>query len=106
MNVRNVDVGRVWDCILYICASEEGGDGGSVVSEAISLLAYTLRLQMNVGQHNTWSSSLLIVNLFVYYESRKREPDKTEDVQNVIFFFWGRFRDETLYLGSCWLLKI
>ncbi len=27
MKVRNMDVGRVWDGILYECVSEEGGDG-------------------------------------------------------------------------------
>ncbi len=27
MNVRSVDVGSVWDCMLCTCVSEEGGDG-------------------------------------------------------------------------------
>ena len=36
-------VGRVWDCMLCICVREEGWDGESVVSEALSLLSYTLR---------------------------------------------------------------
>jgi hypothetical protein len=43
VNVRSVDVGRVWNCILCICVSEEGWDGESVDSEALSLLSYTLR---------------------------------------------------------------
>ncbi len=43
VNVRNVGVGRVWDCMLCACVSEEGGDGESAGSEALSLLSYTLR---------------------------------------------------------------
>jgi hypothetical protein len=43
MNVRSVGVGRVWDCILCTCVSEEGGDGEGAGSEASSLLSYTLR---------------------------------------------------------------
>ena len=38
MKVRSVGVGRVWDCILRTCVSEEGSD-----SEESSLLSYTLR---------------------------------------------------------------
>jgi hypothetical protein len=38
VNVRNVGVGRVWDCILCIDVREEGGDGESAVSEDLSLL--------------------------------------------------------------------
>jgi hypothetical protein len=38
-----MDVGRVWDCMLCICVSDEGWDGESVGSEALSLLSYTLR---------------------------------------------------------------
>jgi hypothetical protein len=30
-------------CMLYTCVSEEGWDGESVGSEAISLMSYTLR---------------------------------------------------------------
>jgi hypothetical protein len=36
-------VGRVWDCMLCTCVSEEGGGGEGVGSEAPSLLSYTLR---------------------------------------------------------------
>jgi hypothetical protein len=36
-------VGRVWDCILCTCVSEEGGDGEGADSEALSLLSYKLR---------------------------------------------------------------
>jgi hypothetical protein len=36
-------VGRVWDCILCTCVSEEGGDGEGTDSEVVSLLSYTLR---------------------------------------------------------------
>jgi hypothetical protein len=43
MKVRNVDVGRVWDCMLCTCMSEKGGDGEGESSEAPSLLSYTLR---------------------------------------------------------------
>ena len=47
MKVRNVDVGvgvgRVWDCILCTCVSEEGGDGDGSGSEAPSRLSYTRR---------------------------------------------------------------
>jgi hypothetical protein len=43
MSVRNVGVGRVWDCILRIYVSEEGGDREGVVSETTALLSYTLR---------------------------------------------------------------
>jgi hypothetical protein len=43
MKVRIVDVGRVWDCMLCTCVSEEGGDGEGERSEAPSLLSYTLR---------------------------------------------------------------
>ncbi len=41
VNVRSVDVGRVWDCMMCTCVSEEGGDGESEVSEALSLLSCT-----------------------------------------------------------------
>jgi hypothetical protein len=27
MKLRSVDMGRVWDCMLCTCMSEEGGDG-------------------------------------------------------------------------------
>ncbi len=30
VNVRSVGVGRVWDCMMCICANEEGWDGESV----------------------------------------------------------------------------
>ena len=43
MIVRSVGVGRVWDCMVCTCVSEEGGDGEGVGSEAPSLLSYTLR---------------------------------------------------------------
>ena len=43
MKVRNVVLGRVWDCILCTCVSEEGGDGEGPGSEGTSLLSYTLR---------------------------------------------------------------
>jgi hypothetical protein len=43
VNVRNVGVGRVWDCMLCTCVNEEGWDGESVGSETLSLLSYTLR---------------------------------------------------------------
>ena len=43
MKVRIVDVGRVWDCMLCTCVSEEGGDRVGEISEAPSLLSYTLR---------------------------------------------------------------
>ena len=36
-------MGRVWDCMLCTCVSEEGGDGEGEISEAPSLLLYTLR---------------------------------------------------------------
>jgi hypothetical protein len=54
MKVRNVDVGRAWDCMLCTCMIEEGGDGEGENSEAPSLLSYTLRI-------------------VVYYESMKRK---------------------------------
>jgi hypothetical protein len=43
MKVRSVGVGRVWDCILCTCMSEEGWDGEGVDSEESSLLSYPLR---------------------------------------------------------------
>ena len=43
MIVRNVGVGRVWDCILCTYVNEEGGDGEGAGSEVSSLLSYTLR---------------------------------------------------------------
>jgi hypothetical protein len=43
MKVRSVGVGRVWDCILCTCVSEEGWDGKGAGSEATSLMSYTLR---------------------------------------------------------------
>jgi hypothetical protein len=48
MKVRNVGVGRVWDCILCTCVSEEGWDVEGVDSEASSLLSYTLRYVMGI----------------------------------------------------------
>jgi len=42
-NVRSVGVGRVWDCMMCACVSEEGGDGEGADSETTSLLSYTLR---------------------------------------------------------------
>ncbi len=30
MKVRSVVVGRVWDCMMCVCVSEEGGDGEGV----------------------------------------------------------------------------
>jgi hypothetical protein len=36
-------VGRVWDCILCTCVSEEGGDGEGADVEASSLMSYILR---------------------------------------------------------------
>jgi hypothetical protein len=63
MKVRNVGVGRVWDCMLCTCASEEGGDGEGEDSEASSLLSYTHR----------YVSLAEVVTVIVYYESRKRE---------------------------------
>ena len=42
VNVRSVGVGRVWDCMLCTCVSEEGGDGESAGSKALSLLSYTV----------------------------------------------------------------
>jgi hypothetical protein len=39
-----VVVGRVWDCMMCTCVSEEGGNGEEGTdSEVPSLLAYTLR---------------------------------------------------------------
>jgi hypothetical protein len=35
MKVRSVDVGRVWDCMLCACVSEEGGNGEGVCSELL-----------------------------------------------------------------------
>ena len=43
MIVRSMDVGRVWDCMLCACVSEESGEGEGTGSEASSLLSYTLR---------------------------------------------------------------
>jgi hypothetical protein len=43
MKVRNVGVGRVWDCMMCTSVSEEGGDGEGESSETPSLLSYTLR---------------------------------------------------------------
>ena len=43
MKVRTVCVGRVWDCMMCTCVSEDGGDGEGADSEAPSLLSYTLR---------------------------------------------------------------
>ena len=43
MKVRNLDVGRVWDCMMCTCMNEKGGDGEGETSEAPSLLSYTLR---------------------------------------------------------------
>jgi hypothetical protein len=37
VNVENVDVGRVWDCMMCVCGIEEEWDGESVGSEALSL---------------------------------------------------------------------
>jgi hypothetical protein len=42
MKVKDVDVGRVWDCMLCTCVSEEGWDVEGAGSEAPSLLSYTL----------------------------------------------------------------
>jgi hypothetical protein len=43
MKVRTVGVRRVWDCMLCVCVSEEGGDGKGAGSETPSLLSYILR---------------------------------------------------------------
>ncbi len=43
VNVRSVDVERVWDCMMCTCVREEGGHGESVDSEVLSLLSYTRR---------------------------------------------------------------
>ena len=43
MKVRSMGVGRVWDGMLCVSVSEEGGDGEGVGSEAPSLLLYTHR---------------------------------------------------------------
>jgi hypothetical protein len=49
MKVRSVGVRRVWDCMLCVSVSEEGGDGEDVGSEASSLLSYTLRYASLLG---------------------------------------------------------
>ena len=43
VNVRSVGVGRVWDCMICTCVSEEGGGEKSADSESLSLMSYTLR---------------------------------------------------------------
>ena len=43
MKVRNVDVGRVWECMLCARVIEEGEDGEGADSETPSLLSYILR---------------------------------------------------------------
>ncbi len=63
MIVRSVGVERVWDCMLCTCVSEEGGDWEGVVSEASSLLSYTLLFEILGGTSFYW----------IYYESIKRE---------------------------------
>ena len=60
MKVRSVGVGRVWDCMLCTCVSEEGGDGEGESSEAPSLLSCTLFY-------------VSLADFFVSYESIKRE---------------------------------
>jgi hypothetical protein len=49
MIVRSVGVERVWDCMLCTCVREEGGDWEGVVSEASSLLSYTLLFEILGG---------------------------------------------------------
>jgi hypothetical protein len=35
MKVRSVGVRRVWECMLCVCVSEEGGDGKGAASETL-----------------------------------------------------------------------
>ena len=41
MKVRSVGVRRVWECMLCVCVSEEGGDGEDADSETTSVISYT-----------------------------------------------------------------
>jgi hypothetical protein len=43
MKVRSVGVRRVWECMLCVSVSEEGGDGKGAGSETPSRLSYILR---------------------------------------------------------------
>ena len=66
-NVRNVVVGRVWDCMMCTCVNEEEGDGESVVSETLSLLSYTLRyVSLSRGLRQTMSGWVVITDTPVY----------------------------------------
>jgi hypothetical protein len=70
MKVRSVDVGRVWDCMLCTCVSEEGGDGEGEISEAPSLLSYTLRyVSLAELGHVPWNL-LVLFFIFIFFEGR------------------------------------
>jgi hypothetical protein len=66
-------VGRVWDCMLCTCVSEEGGGGEGVDSEAPSLLSHTLRYVSLAELGNVCQVGLRERMHLVYYESIKRE---------------------------------
>ena len=57
-------MGRVWDCTLCTSVSEEGGDGESAGSEALSLLSYTPRYISSRG--------LSALRLAVFIKKRKK----------------------------------
>jgi hypothetical protein len=50
MKVRSVSVGRVWDCMLCTCVSEEGGDGEGASSDLKHHLCCHTHLDTSVSR--------------------------------------------------------
>ena len=73
MKVRSVDVRRVWDCMLCVIVSEEGGDGEGVDLEAQSLASYVLRYV-----------SLAELGICLFIMNRHKE--------RVFFYFFKKYR--------------
>jgi hypothetical protein len=96
MKVWNMGVGRVWDGMLCVCVSEEGGDGEGTVSEATSLLSSTLRyvslseLKREVGvvYYESIQRDLQIKPI---YECRCDERLKTKPVESTRLVYTGLF---------------
>ncbi len=60
----------MWDCMLCTCVSEEGGDRVGEISEAPSLLSYTLRyVSLTELGHVSWNL-LVLFFIFIFFEGR------------------------------------
>ena len=82
-------MGRVWDCTLCTSVSEEGGDGESAGSEALSLLSYTpryissrglsaLRLAVFIKKRKKMEESLLIFKFQAWSLSVGHRPNRRD----------------------------